>query len=78
MGILNAFICIPQILEMLTVGVFYDKLLGSDARNAIVLAGICMILGAVACLFITKEVETAPDAGDVFESEARAMTLGEV
>ncbi len=78
MGILNAFICIPQILEMLTVGLYYDKLLGGDARNAIVLAGVCLILGAVACLFITKDVETAPDAGDVFESEARAMTLGEV
>lgn len=57
MGLLNAFICIPQIIEMLTVGFYYDKLLGGDARNALVLAGICLILGAVACLFISKEVE---------------------
>jgi hypothetical protein len=32
-------------------------LLGGDARNALVLAGICLILGAVACLFISKDVE---------------------
>jgi maltose/moltooligosaccharide transporter len=57
MGLLNAFICIPQILEMLTVGFYYDKLLGGDARNALVLCGICLILAAVCCLFITKDVE---------------------
>ena len=57
MGILNAFICIPQIAEMLTVGLYYDKLLGGDARNAMVLAGICLILGGIACLFISKDVE---------------------
>jgi maltose/moltooligosaccharide transporter len=57
MGILNAFICIPQILEMLTVGLYYDKLLGGDPRLAIALAGVCLVLGAVASLFISKEVE---------------------
>jgi maltose/moltooligosaccharide transporter len=57
MGLLNAFICIPQILEMVTVGFYYDSLLKSDPRNAIVLAGICLILGAVACFFISKDVE---------------------
>ena len=57
MGLLNAFICLPQILEMVTVGRYYDTLLKGDPRNAIALAGICLILGAVACLFISKEVE---------------------
>jgi maltose/moltooligosaccharide transporter len=57
MGILNAFICIPQICEMLSVGFYYKTWLGDDPRNAIVLAGICMILGAIACLFISKDVE---------------------
>lgn len=78
MGILNAFICIPQIMEMLTVGLYYDKLLGGDARNAIVLAGICLLLGALACLFISKDVETVTNTDEVFEAEARGMTLGEV
>ncbi|HQU85129.1 MAG TPA: MFS transporter [Pyrinomonadaceae bacterium] len=57
MGLLNAFICIPQIFEMLTVGFYYDTLLKGDPRNAIVLAGICLVLGAFACLFISKEAE---------------------
>ena len=67
MGLLNAFICIPQIIEMLTVGFFYDSLLGGDARNALVLAGICLILGAVACLFISKDVE--PVKQEVLEAD---------
>ena len=77
MGLLNAFICIPQILEMLTVGFFYDSLLGGDARNALVLAGICLILGAVACLFITKDVEPVPSLGDVLEAEVTTTTMAE-
>ena len=78
MGLLNAFICIPQILEMLTVGFFYDSLLGGDARNALVLCGICLILGAVACLFITKDVEPKfVDEGDVLEAEVRGITMSE-
>lgn len=57
MGLLNAFICIPQILENLTIGYYYDSLLGGDARNALVLAGICLVFAAVACVFISKEAE---------------------
>jgi maltose/moltooligosaccharide transporter len=76
MGILNAFICIPQILEMLTVGLYYDSLLGGDARKAIVLAGICLLLGAVACLFISRDVEAATNAEEAFETDATGMTLG--
>jgi maltose/moltooligosaccharide transporter len=74
MGLLNAFICIPQIVEMLTVGFYYKTLLGDDPRNALVLAGICLILGAVACMFISKEVETAP----VSEEEVLAAEAGEL
>ena len=77
MGILNTFICVPQIAEMLTVGLYYDKLLGGDARNAVALAGVCLLLGAVACFFISRDVETATTTGDVLEAEATTMTLGE-
>jgi maltose/moltooligosaccharide transporter len=66
MGLLNAFICIPQILNNLTVGFYYDTLLKGDPRNALVLCGICFILAAVACLFITKDVEPKI-AGEVDE-----------
>jgi maltose/moltooligosaccharide transporter len=57
MGLLNAFICIPQIFNNLTVGFYYDTLLKGDPRNALVLCGICFILAAVCCLFIPKTVE---------------------
>jgi maltose/moltooligosaccharide transporter len=57
MGLLNAFICIPQIMNNLTAGLYYDTLLKGDPRNALVLCGICFILAAVACMFITKDVE---------------------
>ncbi len=79
MGLLNAFICIPQIIEMLTVGFYYKTLLGDDPRNALVLAGICLMLGAVACLFISKDVEPAADAklGDALEAETKGATLAD-
>lgn len=57
MGILNAFICIPQIISMLTVPLYYDSLLDGDPRNAIVLAGICWLVAAVLCMRITSTVE---------------------
>jgi maltose/moltooligosaccharide transporter len=57
MGLLNAFICIPQIFNNVTAGFYYNSLLQGDPRNALVLCGICMILGAISCLFITKDVE---------------------
>ncbi len=57
MGLLNAFICIPQILNNVTVWTYYDRLLNGDPRNALVLCGICFLLAAVACMFITKDVE---------------------
>lgn len=52
MGLLNAFICIPQIINMLTVGSYYDTILMGDPRNALALLGICLLLGAVACTFL--------------------------
>jgi maltose/moltooligosaccharide transporter len=68
MGLLNAFICIPQIFENLSIGYYYDSLLGGDARNALVLAGICLILGAIACLFISKEAEPSLEQDDDVET----------
>ena len=75
MGLLNAFICIPQIIEMLTVGFFYDSLLGGDARNALVLAGICLLLGAVACLFISKDVEPKYQEVDEWDENLQGKTV---
>ena len=54
MGIFNGFICVPQFIGMLTVPLFYETLLGNDPRNALVLAGVCMLAAAGSC-FLVKE-----------------------
>lgn len=79
MGLLNAFICIPQIFNNITAGFYYDSLLKSDPRNALVLCGICFILAAVMCMFITKDVEPQYiDEGDAVEAETRGIAMSEV
>jgi len=60
MGLLNAFICIPQIINMITVGSFYDSLLGGDPRNALALLGVCLLIGAFACVFLKVEDHIQP------------------
>jgi maltose/moltooligosaccharide transporter len=54
MGIFNGFICVPQFIGMLTVPLYYKTLLGDDPRNALVLAGLCMVAAAASC-FLVKE-----------------------
>lgn len=71
MGIMNAFVCIPQIVGMLTVPLFYDSLLGGDPRNALLLAGILFGIAAVLSLRITSQVDQAqPVVSDVTPSLA--------
>jgi maltose/moltooligosaccharide transporter len=64
MGIMNAFICVPQLVGMLAIPFVYEKLLGNDPRNALVLAGICMVCAAASC-FLVKEVKSADEAAVV-------------
>ena len=52
MGIFNMFIVIPMLIETVTMPLIYEPLLGGDARNALMLGGALMILGAVATLFV--------------------------
>jgi maltose/moltooligosaccharide transporter len=52
MGIFNLFIVIPMLLENLTLPLIYGPILGGDARNALILAGGLMLIGAVATLFV--------------------------
>ncbi len=58
MGIFNGFICVPQFIGMLTVPLFYKSILGDDPRNALILAGICLLLAAASCLLV-KEKQAA-------------------
>lgn len=55
MGIFNMFIVVPMLIETMTMPLIYAPLLGSDPRNAILLAGLLMLLGAVATLAVRTE-----------------------
>lgn len=56
MGIFNMFIVLPMIIQMLTLPLFYDTLLGSDPRHVIQLAGCFLGIAALLTLRInTKE-----------------------
>ncbi|MEZ4798711.1 MAG: MFS transporter [Flavobacteriales bacterium] len=48
MGIFNMFIVIPQIVSMIVVPFIYTSILQNDPVNALVLAGVSLILGAIA------------------------------
>ncbi len=48
MGIFNMFICAPMLLFAGTMGFAYEPLLGGDARNVLMVSGVCMFLAAIA------------------------------
>jgi maltose/moltooligosaccharide transporter len=52
MGIFNMFIVLPMIVQMLTLPLYYDSLLGSDPRHVIQLAGCFLCIAAVLTLRI--------------------------
>jgi maltose/moltooligosaccharide transporter len=54
MGIFNGFICVPQFIGMLTVPIFYKSVLGDDPRNALVLAGVCLLCAAGSCFLVSE------------------------
>lgn len=56
MGIFNMFIVIPQIMSMITVPFIYTSILQNDPVNALVLAGISLLLGAIASWKLTIRV----------------------
>lgn len=52
MGIVNMMIVIPMILQNLSFGFIIKHFLNNDPRNAILFAGILLVLAALAVLFI--------------------------
>ena len=52
MGIFNMFIVIPMLIQMLTLPLYYDSLLGGQPDNVIRLAGVLLACAAVAVLFV--------------------------
>ena len=50
MGIFNMMIVIPMLLNAATFPFYYEPLLGGDARNALMLAGVLLVCAALAVL----------------------------
>ncbi|HEY4083083.1 MAG TPA: MFS transporter [Burkholderiaceae bacterium] len=59
MGIFNMFIVIPMIIEMLTVPLYFHSLLGGDPSKVIRLAGVCLVIAAIATCFISTAKQTS-------------------
>lgn len=59
MGIFNMFIVIPMMIESLTVPIFYQSLLGGDARHILLLAGGLMLAAAVATMLVGRGTASA-------------------
>jgi maltose/moltooligosaccharide transporter len=63
MGIFNMFIVIPMLIQMMTLPLFYDSLLGGKPDNVIRLAGTLLIVAAVCVSFVrTGNPTTAASA----------------
>ena len=54
MGIFNMFIVVPMMIESLTLPLFYNGVLGGDARGVITLAGGMMLAAAAATLAVGR------------------------
>lgn len=76
MGLINAFICLAQIISMLTIGLYYDSLLMGDPRNAIVLCGICLVIASAFAMRL-RDNDGNTHTGDVMESETTARSMTE-
>jgi maltose/moltooligosaccharide transporter len=54
MGIFNMFIVIPMLIQMVTLPMYYDALLGGQPQNVIRLAGALLVVAAVCLLVFVK------------------------
>ncbi len=52
MGLFNLFIVLPMLIQIVTLPLYYDRLLQGDPRNVIRLAGALMLAAAVAMLLV--------------------------
>ena len=61
MGIFNMFIVIPMMIQIFTLPLYYESLLGGRPENVIRLAGVLMICAAIAVLFVRVARATRGD-----------------
>ena len=59
MGIFNMMIVIPMLIQAATLPFYYQRWLGGDARNVVMLAGALLLCAAVATLFVRLPKEPA-------------------
>jgi maltose/moltooligosaccharide transporter len=64
MGIFNMFIVIPMLIQMVTLPLVYQSLLGGQPDNVIRLAGTLLACAAVAVLFVRTSSDLPAGAGD--------------
>jgi maltose/moltooligosaccharide transporter len=64
MGLLNAMICLPQIFSMVSVGSFFNTVLGGDPRNALALCGILFVIGGLLALRIDTKADSLVSEAD--------------
>ena len=61
MGIFNLFIVLPMLIQILTLPLYYEPVLGGDPRNVIRLAGVMMLAAAAAMLLLSvRRARTPP------------------
>ncbi len=64
MGVFNMFIVIPQVVQIFLVPELYNRLLGGNSLNVVVLGGLSLIIAAVSVLIVddvgAKKLEHGP------------------
>jgi maltose/moltooligosaccharide transporter len=55
MGIFNMMIVTPMLINSVTMPLYFNSLLGGDARNVLTLAGVLMVIAAV-CVLWTRRI----------------------
>lgn len=59
MGIINMMIVIPMILQNITFGYILKHFLGNDSRNAIIFAGVLLVLAAISTALIKPSLKNS-------------------
>ena len=63
MGIINMMIVIPMILQNITFGYVLKNFLGNDTGKAVLFAGVCLLMAALATLRIKSSRTSVPMEG---------------
>ena len=69
MGIFNMFIVIPMIIQIFTLPLYYQAWLGGNPENVIRLAGVLLMCGACAVLFVKLKAAQPTHVGAAAASE---------